>query len=200
MLLLTGQKTRYRKKHGPPAPRRCAELGVIVIELHGIVRTPPSPSVTAPLSGEPWSRRPSIRSADSKTSAASLYGGRQSSPEPAAAKGCRHCRPGGSTACRLSLPPLKGKSPAARAVGFQNEDPEGSNLWPSGSCQDARQQVGAGSACRQQGEPGPARSEKPPLERSLPTYFSAKALSASIMLSTLLRLMRNRLTPLRRTA
>ena len=30
-----------------------------------------------------------------QTSAASIYGGRQSSPEPAAATGCRHCRPGG---------------------------------------------------------------------------------------------------------
>ena len=35
--------------------------------------------------------RPKIRSADSQTSAASVYGGRQSSKEPAAATGCRHC-------------------------------------------------------------------------------------------------------------
>ena len=63
---------------------------------------------------------------------------------PAAASGSRPCRPNPSVASRRQLPfqeslydapmpPLKGEVPAARAEGFIKADPEGFNLWPSGS-------------------------------------------------------------------
>ena len=56
---------------------------------------------------------------------------------------------GGDGAKRYAMPHLKGEVPAARAVGFTDEESGNLNLWFPDSCSVRRQQPGAGSACRQ---------------------------------------------------
>ena len=89
-----------------------------------------------------------------KTLAAPIYGGQWSSPEPAAASGCRPCRP-----------PLKGEVSAKRTEGFaalvgqrirflDHEESGGFDLWPTDSL-GRREQLAPGTA-RSSPEPAAA--------------------------------------------
>ncbi len=115
-----GMACRQRKSARPTENPQCgfADFGrfnlwrpIVVERTRGSKRVQAQPAgskrVQALPAGSKWVQawpadsgsrqgRPKIRSADSQTSAASIYGGRQSSKEPAAASGCRLSLPAAS--------------------------------------------------------------------------------------------------------